>query len=124
MIYYHRWKNEPDQPITTYVLRHHKTRNGGKELPYKPTQEQVLKDMETVGVPADKSLPNGGVINEFQTYYFPHVYSEDYAAGWYDKVEAMQGKNNTYYAGEIMSFGDMDETVEYSHDLVERFFND
>ena len=62
------------------------------------------------------------IINHFQSYYFPHVYSEDYAAGWYDKVEAMQGKNNTFYAGEVMSYGDMDETIEYSHDLVERFF--
>jgi hypothetical protein len=27
--------------------------------------------------------------------------AEDYAAGWYDKVEAMQGANlGTYYAGE------------------------
>ena len=34
----------------------------------------------------------------------------------------MQGKNNTFYAGEVMSYGDMDETIEYSHDLVERFF--
>ena len=35
----------------------------------------------------------------------------------------MQGENNTFYAGEVMSFGDMDETIEYSRDLVERFFN-
>jgi hypothetical protein len=50
------------------------------------------------------------------------VFSEDYAAGWYDKVEAMQGQLGTYYAGEVMSFGDMDETCEYSRELVERFF--
>jgi hypothetical protein len=47
---------------------------------------------------------------------------KDYAAGWYDKVEAMQGQRCTYYAGEIMSFGDMDETCEYSRELVDRFF--
>ena len=34
----------------------------------------------------------------------------------------MQGRDNTYYAGEVMSFGDMEETVEYSRDLVRRFF--
>ena len=64
------------------------------------------------------------VIYKFQPYYFPHVYSEDYKDGWYDKVEARQGKNNTYYGGEIMSFGDRDETCEYSRDLVSRFFAD
>ena len=56
-------------------------------------------------------------------YYFPHVSSADYADGWYDKVEALQGERNTYYAGEVMSFGDMEETAEYSRDLVRRFFH-
>ena len=31
-------------------------------------------------------------------------------------------KDNTFYAGEVMAFGDMEETVEYSRDLVRRFF--
>ena len=34
----------------------------------------------------------------------------------------MQGKDNTDDAGEVMAFGDMEETVEYSRDLVRRFF--
>ena len=34
----------------------------------------------------------------------------------------MQDKYDTFYAGEIMSFGDMDETAEYSRELVDRFF--
>lgn len=49
--------------------------------------------------------------------------SKDYADGWYDKVEAMQGESNTFYAGEVMAFGDMEETAEYSRDLVRRFFS-
>lgn len=124
MVYYRRWEGETDQPIVTYALRHHKTANGGKELGYEETKKTVMEDMRKVGATPDVTKANNGLLYEFQTYYFPHVYSEDYAAGWYDKVEAMQGKNNTYYAGEIMSFGDMDETCEYSHDLVERFFAD
>ena len=76
----------------------------------------VLEDLERMGNPAKE------VIEERDWYYFPHVFSEDYAAGWYDDVEAMQGKYDTYYAGEVMSFGDMDETVEYSRELVLRFF--
>jgi len=66
--------------------------------------------------------PASEVKYEKSWYYFPHVFAEDYAAGWYDKVEAMQGANGTYYGGEVMSFGDMDETCEYSRELVERFF--
>ncbi len=122
MVYYRRWKNEPDQPIVSYVLRHHKTANGGKELDYEQTKQLVYQDMKQLKCPIEEKDGKPHVIYEFQAYYFPHVYSEDYAAGWYEKVEAMQGQKNTYYAGEIMSFGDMDETVEYSRDLVERFF--
>ncbi len=115
MVYYRRWKDDINQPITTYVLRNHKDK---PEIPYETAQKTVLNDLRTMHNPADK------VINEGKWYYFPHVFSEDYAAGWYDDVEAMQGKYNTYYAGEIMSFGDMDETAEYSRELVERFFKD
>ena len=76
----------------------------------------VLRDLKTMKNQASN------VINEWSVYYFPHVFSNAYKDGWYDKVEAMQGKYDTYYAGEIMSFGDMDETAEYSRELVERFF--
>ena len=113
MVYYRRWKDTKDQVITTYALRKHKDT---KEVPYEECRKMVLDDLKTMHNPASN------VVNEWSVYYFPHVFSEDYAAGWYDKVEAMQGKYDTYYAGEIMAFGDMDETAEYSRELVDRFF--
>ena len=113
MVYYRRWADTIDQPYVTYTLRKHA---GGEELGYEETKKQVLDDLTVMGNPAEK------VIDEGKRYYFPHVLTDDYAAGWYDEVEAMQGKYDTYYAGEVMSFGDMDETAEYSRELVERFF--
>ena len=113
MVYYRRWRDSIDQVITTYALRTHKRM---KEIPYDKCNEMVLEDLKTMHNPAKE------VINKWSVYYFPHVSCEDYAAGWYDKVEAMQGKYDTFYAGEVMSFGDMDETAEYSRELVERFF--
>lgn len=114
MIYYHRWPDEAEQPVCTYCLRSHKDM---PDIPYDEAKALVLQDMKAVNVPLQEKL-----IEEHDWYYFPHVFSEDYAAGWYDKVEAMQGNKNTYYAGEVMSFGDMEETTGYSKDLVERFF--
>lgn len=113
MIFYRRWVNEPNQVITTYILRNYK----GKEyVTFEEGKKTALKDMEICTVKPEK------VVYERDWYYFPHVFENDYKAGWYEKVEAMQGKNNTYYAGEIMSFGDMEETAQYSKDLVARFF--
>jgi len=113
MVYYRRWKDNPDQALTTYALRNH---SGRPVIPYDDCKQTVLDDLKTMGNPADK------ILQDKSWYYFPHIFTKDYQDGWYDKVEAMQGQKNTYYAGEIMSFGDMDETAEYSRELVERFF--
>ena len=113
MVYYRRWRDTKDQVITTYALRKHKN---SEEISYDACRTMVLEDLKIMKNPATN------VVNEQSWYYFPHVFSDDYAAGWYDDVEAMQGKYDTYYAGEVMSFGDMDETAEYSRELVERFF--
>ena len=113
MVYYNRWRDDVNQPITTYALRNRKNQ---PEVPYDVCKKTVLHDLKVMHNPASN------VINEKSFYYFPHIYSEDYAAGWYDEVEAMQDRYDTFYAGEIMSFGDMEETCEYSRDLIERFF--
>lgn len=113
MIYYHRWDDIKEQVVTTYALRAHKNMN---DIPYDECKKTVLDDMKTANVPVKE------IITEHDWYYFPHIFTEDYQTGWYDKVEAMQGQLHTYYAGEIMCFGDMEETAEYSRDLVNRFF--
>ena len=130
MVFYMRWANEPDQPLVSYVLRKHKdpkesveAYKARSELDYAKTQKTVLEDLDKLGIAPVKENGKDKIIYEMQSYYFPHVFTEDYAAGWYEKVEGMQGENNTFYAGEVMSFGDMDETIEYSRDLVERFFD-
>jgi len=114
MLFYRRWFEDKDQVLVTYSLRNHRDK---PEISIEENRKNVLEDCATMGAPAKE------VINQKDWYYFPHIYTEDYAAGWYDKVEALQGNLNTYYAGEIMSFGNMDETAEYSRELVERFFS-
>lgn len=116
MVFYHRWpvSEVVDQPVVTFTLRNHE---GLEDIPAEKAQATTINDMSICKRPVVKTER----IDDW--YYFPHVNSKDYADGWYDKVEAMQGKDNTYYAGEVMSFGDMEETVEYSKDLVYRFFN-
>lgn len=111
--YYSRWRDDIRQPITAYALRSHRDQ---PEIPYDVCRKTVLADLKTMHSPASN------VILEKSWHCFPHICSEDYAGGWYDRVEAMQDKYDTFYAGEIMSFGNMEETCEYSRDLIERFF--
>lgn len=40
----------------------------------------------------------------------------------YDKVEALQGDNNTYYTGLLLSFSAHSVVVDFSYDLVDSFY--
>lgn len=55
--------------------------------------------------------------------YFPHVRSEQMRAGFYDDLEALQGRWRTWYVGEIMAFSLIELIVEYSEALVARHFD-
>ena len=89
---------------------------GSEGVSYGDTIRMMCEDMKTCGFPIEERL------YEQVSYYCPHVSPKDYADGWYDKLDAMQGKQNTWYAGEIISFGDMEDTCAASKDLIERFF--
>lgn len=54
--------------------------------------------------------------------YFPHVGSEDFARGWYERVERLQGRRATYYCGEVLAFTSVETVVEYAEALVDRYF--
>jgi Flavin containing amine oxidoreductase len=55
-------------------------------------------------------------------HYFPHVGTEDMAAGFYPRMEGLQGKRATYYCGEVLSFATVENTVGYARAMVERHF--
>ncbi|MBU5590716.1 FAD-dependent oxidoreductase [Clostridium sp. MSJ-4] len=62
----------------------------------------------------------------YQTKHWKHCPYVDTLAlenGFYDKMEEMQGKNNVFLAGEIMSTLSMENCVRYSLDLLNRFFD-
>lgn len=53
---------------------------------------------------------------------FSHVEASVLQKGFYDKMEAMQGKNNIYLAGEVMSTVSMDNCIWYSNNLINQYF--
>lgn len=54
--------------------------------------------------------------------YFPHVGSEEMNGGFYAKLDKMQGRQHTYYAGEILNFSCVGFTCEYAEYIVKRYF--
>ncbi len=115
MVYYHRWEDfGKNCPCTVYALRNH---TGDPDVPYEKTLEMMKDDIEKA-----LKFPIEEVLYAQESYYCPHVGPEDYKNGWYDRLEKIQGVNNTYYAGEILSFGDMEDTCAASKDIIGRFF--
>lgn len=52
----------------------------------------------------------------------PHVDTNALQKGFYEKMEAMQGKNNIFLAGEIMSTVSMENCIKYSNYLINKYF--
>jgi hypothetical protein len=50
--------------------------------------------------------------------YFPHVSSQDFAAGFHGRLEALQGRRRTYYTGELTAFSCVEAVVARSQMLA------
>ena len=54
--------------------------------------------------------------------YFPHVTPKDLDEGFYERLDALQGKQGTYYIGSLLSFESVEHTASFAKALVKRFF--
>lgn len=61
---------------------------------------------------------------EYWKSYFPVVSTEDFLAGFHDRIENLQGDQNTYYLGPSLSFHTTNAVYNFAKDLVERKFPD
>jgi hypothetical protein len=54
--------------------------------------------------------------------YFPHVSTADIRAGFYESMNALQGRYGTYYVGGVMNMETVEHTAQFSAQLVDRCF--
>ncbi len=54
--------------------------------------------------------------------YFPHVTDKDIQEGFFERMEELQGKKNTYYVGSTLAFEWVDAVLGYSKKLVNTHF--
>ncbi|MGI5227927.1 FAD-dependent oxidoreductase [Actinoallomurus sp. CA-142502] len=54
--------------------------------------------------------------------YFPHVEASDAAAGFFSRLEGLQGARNTWYAGSLLAFELVEPTAVHARELVRRHF--
>jgi len=91
----------------------------------------VLGDWQTSELQIQQNIVKmitkfGGAIKQFHTCskwkYFPRFSAENMKKGLYDRLENLQGKNNTFYIGELPSFSTVELTARYAKQLVESNF--
>jgi hypothetical protein len=65
-------------------------------------------------------------LDAWQTFdafpYFQHVTTEDFGAGWYARLDALQGENRTCYVGGATNFELIEPIVRHSRSIVDRHF--
>jgi protoporphyrinogen oxidase len=54
--------------------------------------------------------------------YFPHASIEDVKEGFYDEINSVQGQQQTYYVGDLLSFESVEQCVSFSKYLVNKYF--
>lgn len=84
------------------------------------SDEDVLANINAVAKSFGGSVESLHTVSRWK--YFPHVGPEEMKSGYFDRLEALQGGQRTYYAGELMNFSTVGLTAEYAEALVNRFF--
>lgn len=87
---------------------------------WKMADEEALERIRAVVEQQGGSLEKLEMASHWK--FFPHIGPEDMRDGYFNKLEALQGKQNTYYVGELLNFSTVTHSASYSKDLIERFF--
>jgi hypothetical protein len=68
----------------------------------------------------------GGKIEEIiaqkQWRYFPRVKNENLMLHFYQRLDKLQGKRGTYYIGAVMNFETVENTLDFSNQLIRKYF--
>lgn len=109
VIWNSRWDTDDENLLTVYAYNHPGS-----------SQAESLKVIEG-------DLLRLGIENP-RLYQFkswkqcPYVESEGLRRGFYDKMHSIQGRDNIFIAGEIMSTATMEKCVRYSKHLLSKHF--
>lgn len=87
----------------------------------KPDRDQVIQEARNLYNQLG-SKENIECYTHDRWTYFPHVSALDFKEGFYDKLENLQGKNNTFFVGGLMAFELIEPIINYSDHFVQKHF--
>lgn len=63
-----------------------------------------------------------GAITQKHWRYFPRVGTDDLRAGFYKRLDELQGQKGTYYIGSVLNFETLENTVDFARKLILKHF--
>ncbi|MEW5847960.1 MAG: FAD-dependent oxidoreductase [Myxococcota bacterium] len=113
------------ESIGHVIVLHHKYEDARIWTAYQLARKAQGPE-EVTRILRDDVMSLGGrvdtVIRQQAWSYFPHVKTEDLQAGFYERMEALQGSQGTYYVGAIMNFETVEHTAAYAQRLMLKHF--
>ncbi len=91
---------------------------GGNGVTTEQVHQHIAGDTERMGGDLMRSLRQ-----QKWLHFFPHVRTASMEAGFYRKLEALQGQSNTYYVGGLLAFELIEPIFHYSENLVNTHFS-
>ncbi|MBV8083471.1 MAG: FAD-dependent oxidoreductase [Chloroflexi bacterium] len=85
---------------------------GGPGVTPADVQRGVFEDVERMGGKVEM------IHAQKRWAYFPHVNSADLEAGFYERLDAHQGQNATYYVGGLLAYELVETIIRQARDLV------
>lgn len=113
MFWYRRW---PDRNLCTFYSLGISSVGMSRTMDHEQMRANIEEDLARLGGKIT------GYYAERVWKYFPHVSPEEIAGGYYERLEALQGKNKTYYTGELLNFPTVETVAAYSKSIVDGHF--
>ena len=118
-IFAHQFPSNPAFEIYTPMT------NPPKDIT-KKQEEVLIANMEAKAFKIIESLGGESKPEDVLHYdlwkYFYQIGIDDFKGGYFDKLEAMQGQNNTFYNMGLNSFELIEPIARYSKHLVDTYF--
>jgi uncharacterized protein with NAD-binding domain and iron-sulfur cluster len=89
--------------------------------PHSSAEEIVIDGIRQLVTALGAALPEKYITHD-EWAYFPHIAVEDFGTGFYDRLEGLQGRSNTFYCGGLAAFELVETVVQYSRSLIETYF--
>ena len=87
----------------------------------KETLSKVNKDPTNASA-VPQPVTDADILGFQQNEYFPHFDSQQLAGGWYEKFNALQGQQSTYYASGLNGFETVEFALRAGIDIIDSYF--